>query len=155
MGFDVQMSGGAELYRLRTQLRKMGDTGLGKQIDRGMKRAVKPLGPEIVAEVPKAMPSGYAPLLSKSMRFRLSSRTKRQSTTLTYKVFGDGKKERRDVPVLNRGRLRHPVFGKRRKAWVDQKVRSGFVDRPVDRLQPEMRREMQAVLKYVADQLKG
>lgn len=155
MGFDVRMSGGAELYRLRTQLKTLGDTGLGKHMDKGFKAAVKPLGPAIKAEVPKAMPSGYAPVLSKSLRFRLASKTKRQSTELRFRTFGEGKQERRDVPALNKGKLRHPVYGKRKKAWVEQKVRSGFVDRPVDGLAPDVRREMQSVIKYVADELKG
>lgn len=155
MGFEVRVSGGAELYRLRTQLKTLSATGLGKQMDKGFQRAVRPLGPEIRAEVPKAMPSGYAPVLSKSLRFRLASRTARQSSELRFRVFGDGKQKRRDVPALNKGMLRHPVYGKRKQAWEEQKVRSGFVDRPFDRLVPDVRREMQSVLKYVADELKG
>ncbi|MGC5330996.1 hypothetical protein [Micromonospora sp. DT62] len=155
MGFSVQVSGGAELYRLRGQLKQLGDTGLGKHMDRAFKAAVKPLGPAIREEAGQALPSGYAPVLSKSLRFRLASKTKRQSTEVSYRVFGDGKRERRDVPSLNRGKLRHPVYGKRRKAWVEQKVRPGFVDRPADRLMPDISREMRSVIKYVSNELKG
>ncbi|WP_433114295.1 hypothetical protein [Micromonospora sp. CA-246542] len=155
MGFDIRMSGGPELYRASNKLKQLGNTGLGREMNRGFERAVQPLGPAIQAEVPKAMPSGYAPVLSRSLQFRLSRRTRRQSTELRYKVYGDGQKERRDVPALNKGNLRHPVYGKRRKAWVSQKVRPGFIDEPMKRLVPNVKREMTLVLKNVSDQLKG
>lgn len=153
MGFDVKMSGGAELFKLKTQLKQLGNAGLGKEMDRGLKAATKPLKPAIEAEIPKAMPSGYAPVLSKSMSYRLASKTKKQSTELRYRVFGDGQQERRDVPTLNKGILRSPR-GRRRQTWVAQKVREGFVDKPFERLLPDVRREMNAVLKDVADRLK-
>lgn len=148
------MTGPANLYSVRQALKQVGATGLGRQMDAGFKAAVKPLGPEIVAEVPKAMPSGYAPVLSRSLTFRLASRTARQSTELRYRVYGDGQTERRDVPALNKGLLRHPVYGRRRKAWVAQKVRPGFVDVPFKRLEPKVRKEMLAVLDSVTAQLK-
>lgn len=154
MGFEVRMSAPANLYSVRQALRQVGDAGLGKQMDAGFKAAVKPLGPEIIAEVPRAMPSGYAPVLSRSLSFRLASRTAKQSTELRYRVYGDGQAERRDVPSLNRGRLRHPVYGRRRQAWVDQKVRPGFVDEPFRRLAPKVQKEMLAVLDSVTAQLK-
>lgn len=155
MGLDVRMTGGAELYSVRQRLNKLGATGLGKRMDAGLKAAVKPLAPEITAEVPRTMPSGYAPVLSRSLAFRLASRTARQSTELRYRVFADGQRERRDVPALNRGRLRHPVYGRRRQPWVVQSVRPGFVDRPFSRLEPKIRKEMLAVLDSVSAELKG
>lgn len=154
MGFDVRVSGGAELYRLKSQLKQLGDTGLGRDMNRRLEAATKPLKPAIEAEIPKAMPSGYAPVLSQSMSYRLASRTKRQSTELRYRVFGDGKAERRDVPTLNKGILRSPR-GRRRQTWVAQKVRDGFVDKPFERLLPDVRKEMAAVLDDVAKKLRG
>ncbi|MDG4750626.1 hypothetical protein O7630_06730 [Micromonospora sp. WMMD718] len=154
MGFDVRISGGAELYRLKSQLKQLSDTGLGRDMDKRLKSATKPLKPAIEAEIPRVMPSGYAPVLSASMSYRLASKTRRQSTELRYRVFGDGKQERRDVPALNKGTLRSPR-GKKRRTWVSQSVRTGFVDKPVERLMPAVRKEMAEVLTDVAKKLRG
>lgn len=168
MGFEVQFQS-RDLASLQRALRQVGDDGLGKQMSKQLRAATRPLAKEIRAEVPKAMPSGYAPVLSKSLRFRQAIKESRSTAQVTYRVYGDGQKERRDVIRLNQGVLRHPVFGRTRplkrhaihratsmvNPWVAQKVRPGFVDRPVDRLSPQVGRQMEAVLDYVADQLKG
>ncbi|MEO3923013.1 hypothetical protein ABGB07_03905 [Micromonosporaceae bacterium B7E4] len=154
MGFEVQLAAG-DLASVRRALKQVGDQGLGKQMAKQLRAATRPLAKEIRAEVPKAMPSGYAPVLSKSLRFRQSIKEARQTATVVYRVYADGQTERRDLPTLNRGRLRHPVYGRRRQPWVNQRVRPGVVDRPVDRLAPQVGREMAAVLDYVVDQLKG
>lgn len=152
MGFEVRV-GTADLTSVRRALKQVGDVGLGKQLARGLSRAARPLGPAIRAEVPRAMPSGYAPVLSKSLRFRTAVNSTKQTARLVFRVYGDGRREKRDVPTLNRGVLRHPVYGKRGAGWVAQRVRSGFVDRPADRMGPDISREMQGVVDYVADQI--
>lgn len=152
MALSVRVDGGRDLTSVRRNLRMLGDRGLSRQLSAGLQRAAKPFAPAVRAEVPKAMPSGYAPTLSKSLRFRISSSERRGAASVVIRVYGDGKAEKRDVPALNRGVLRHPVYG-RRSNWVAQKVRSGFVDRPADRLAPDIRREMNAVVDYIADQI--
>lgn len=153
MGFDIKMTGGTELYQLKAQLKQLGDTGLSREMTKRLKSATEPLKTAIQAEIPKTIPSGYAPVLSRSMKYRVSSKTAKQSSAIRYIVFSQGKGDRRDVPALNQGQLRHPVFGRRRQAWVSQKVRAGFADKPLDRLVPEIRREMSNVLNDVAERL--
>lgn len=155
MAFEVRMTGTADLYSLRRALKQVGGTGLSRQMNNAFKVALKPLEAEIRGEATHLMPSGYGAILSRSLTFRLASRTAKQSTSMKLRVFGDGKRERRDVPSLNRGRLRHPVFGRRRQAWVNQRVRPGFIDKPVDRLVPSIQREMNAVIDEVAAKIVG
>lgn len=155
MGFQVTVSAPRDLASIQKALKQLGDKGLGKEMSKQLVAAGRPLRRELRAEVPKVMPSGYAPVLSKSYRFRQQTKSGRQTAHVVLRLHADGQKERRDLPSLNRGRLRHPVYGRRRQAWVDQKVRAGVVDRPIDRVQPQVRRQMEAVLDYVADQLKG
>lgn len=38
--------------------------------------------------------------------------------------------EKADLAAINRGRLRHPVYG--RPPWVIQSIRPGFVDRVME-----------------------
>ena len=152
MALSIRTTGGEHLASLRQVLRETGNKGLGKQMGRALRRATVPLGKAVRAEVPKAVPSGYAPLLSKSLRFRTAVRSQRDTARVEWQVHAVGKQEKRDLPSLNRGTLRHPLFGNRHH-WYAQKVRRGVVDRPADRLMPDVRREMDAVIDSVAAQI--
>ncbi|HWD08077.1 MAG TPA: hypothetical protein VHA57_03175 [Actinomycetota bacterium] len=151
MGFQVTVTGAADLTAVRRQLRAAGDRRLSQQMARGLQRAAKPLKPAVQASAARLLPSGYGPLMSKSVRVRTQARERRGSASVHIRVLGQGKVENRDVAAVNRGTLRHPVFGRRRKAWIAQRIRRGFVDRPADRLGPDMAREMQQVVDWVAD----
>ncbi|MDG4796217.1 hypothetical protein [Micromonospora sp. WMMD1082] len=151
MGFSVQVSGGRDLTAVRRQLRVAGDRRLSQQMSRALSRAAKPLKPAVQASAVRLLPSGYGPLMSKSLRLRTQARERRGAATVSIRVHAAGKVENRDVARINAGTLRHPVFGKRRKAWIAQRVRRGFVDRPVDGMTPDVVREMHAVVDWVAD----
>ena len=152
MGFEVKVTGGAELRQVQNRLRVIGDKGLGKQMSKALRDAAKPLQPAVRKEAVAAMPSGYGPTLAKSLRFRTAIKETAHTADVVVRVYGDGRRERREVPALNRGRLRHPLYGNRNR-WFDQRVRPGFVDRPADRLMPEAARQMRAVISYVAEQI--
>lgn len=149
---SVRVTGSAQLHHVMQVLKETGNRGLGKGMAAGLRMATTPLKPAVLAEVPKAMPSGYAPILSRSLQFRTQVRDFKYVARVTWRVHGDGQKERRDVPALNRGILRHPLYGNR-QWWVDQKVRKGFVDRPLDRLGVDVRREMNKVIDAVANRI--
>lgn len=153
VGFSTRVSAGRDLTSVRRSLRMLGDQGLSRQMSRGLQRAARPVKPAVQAEAVRALPSGYGPLMSKSVRVRTQSKERRGSASVTIRVYSDGKKEHRDVVRINKGVLRHPIPAGRRHPWVDQRVRRGFVDRPVDRLAPDVRREMNAVVDWVADQI--
>lgn len=152
---QVRVSGGADLTSVRRNLRMLGDGDLSRQMSRGFQRAVKPVKPAVQKSAVKVLPSkgGYGELMSKSVRVRTSTRERRGSASVVIRVYGDGKKENRDVARINKGVLRHPIPAGRKHPWVDQKVRRGFVDRPVDGLAPDAAREMAAVVEYIADQI--
>lgn len=149
----MRVSAGRDLTQVRRQLRMLGDRGLSRQMSAGLSRAAKPVKPEVQQSAVRLLPSGYGPLMSKSVRVRTAARERRGAASVTITVSAAGKREHRDVARINRGVLRHPVYGRRRQPWVAQPVRRGFVDRPVDRLAPEVAREMQAVVDWVADQI--
>lgn len=151
MGFEVRVTGGTELAAVRNKLRSVSDKGLGKQMSAGFTRALQPLKREIVAET-RVMPSGYAPVLSRSMRFRQAVRSSGSTAEALLRVYAEGRRSRRMVPALNAGQLRHPLYGNRNH-WFNQAVPPGFVDRPVSRLGPAVSREMKSVVNYVADQI--
>lgn len=151
---EVRITGGRDLYTVSHALKAIGDKGLGKQMSKALTDASRELRPAIKASAAQLMPhsGGYATVLSRSLRFRQTVHVTRTTGRVVFKVHADGRRERRDVPSLNRGRLRKPLYGNRNR-WYDQRVRPGFVDRPVDRLAPDIARKMNAVVDYVADQI--
>lgn len=151
---EVRITGGRDLYTVSRALKKIGDKGLGKQMGKALQDASRELRPAIKKSAAQLMPhsGGYAAVLSKSLRFRQTVQMGRTTARVLFKVHADGRKERRDVPSLNRGRLRKPLYGNRNH-WYTQRVRPGFVDRPVDRAAPDIARRMNAVVDYVADQI--
>lgn len=175
---EVRITGGRDLYTVSRALKKIGDTGLGKQMGKALQDAAKPLRPAIRNSAEALLPhrGGYNEVMSKSLRFRQSVKETRTTARVAFKVWAVGPRQERDVRAVNAGRLRHPVHGKiryikwrtrpdgtrvripdpgepRLNPWVAQKVRPGFVDRPVDRLAPDIARQMDAVVDYVADQI--
>ncbi len=164
MGLHIRATGGEKLQRVILRLKETGNEGLGKGMAAGLRIAARPIEPAVRAEASRRMPPGYGPVLSKSLTFRTTVRSFKYTARVTWKVYGDGKKERRDVPALNRGQLRHPVFGRTRRlkrhakhratsqpnSWVTQRIQRGFVDDPVKLLAPNVRKEMDKVIDQVA-----
>lgn len=57
-----------------------------------------------------------------------------------------------DLASLNRGRLRHPLYGNR-EHWYDQHVKPEFWDRAMRKGEDDVRKEVLAALDSVADML--
>lgn len=105
-----------------------------KDLVPAMTKQLKTLGPparrEVKASALKVMPAsgGYARTLSRSTRIRTRVDTGYTTAGITLTSYAAGKAQRRMIRELNAGRLRHPVYGHRRRAWVTQKIKSGFWD---------------------------
>lgn len=152
MAFSVSVTGTADLYTLRQRMAAAGQQGLGKPMARALARAAEPVKTAIRAEAVAAMPSGYGPTLSRSLKFRQTAQGSGTTARITLRVYGQGQARRRHIPDLDRGRLRHTRWGDRRH-WYTQRVRPGFVSRPADRLLPAAGVEMQQVIDAVARQI--
>jgi hypothetical protein len=57
-----------------------------------------------------------------------------------------------DVRSLDRGRLRHPLYGNRRH-WYDQKVTPGWFTKTLQRQAERVRRELIGVLTDISKKL--
>jgi hypothetical protein len=161
MGVNVQISGIAELHRLVAQIKATGDKGLGRQMSRALAGVVAPVEAAIIESAADTMPSGYKDTLTRSMKHRRTSRAAARLASLRLTTFADGVAERRDLPSLERGRLRHPVFGRSRRTrrgrrpnpWASTAVRPGFYERGVVKAGSLAERQLQAVLDDFADRL--
>lgn len=153
MSLDVQILGGAELRALARQISAAGDKGLGAEMGRALKRASTPVQRSIREEygdLPHR--GGYAPLFSKSLRFRTSLRAGGRSASFRLTTFADGARERRDIRSLEGGALRHPVYGRRRN-WKTTRVRGGYHQRGTDHAADEVQEQMSTVLREFAAKL--
>jgi len=104
---------------------------LNAALKKRVRPALEPLKKDIPATAARYMPSGYGPLLARSTKvyIRVGGGA---AFKATVRVLATGVREQRDVRALNRGSLRHPLFGNR-KRWYVTRARPGFVDVPVEK----------------------
>lgn len=144
MALEVSINGAATLHRVARQMLDEGRKDLSKAMSKALGQAVEPVKDEIKDEANRVMPSegGYRSLLTKSLRFRMSRRGAGQRAQVILTTFADGTSERRDIVALERGILRHPVWGRSRRIkvgnragtiisnpWAVTSIRSGFHER--------------------------
>jgi hypothetical protein len=126
----------SELRRLAAQLDRAGRTGaIGDAVMSAIVSEVQPLRAEAKANALRILPSrgglagevarqpmpvSYSTSVSRGVRVRIDVRP------------GRGKGGIGDPAAVNRGRLRHPVFG-RAESWVSQTVAAGWFSVPMQR----------------------
>lgn len=119
---------------LAQDLRAAGRKDLKKEMTREIRAEVKPaigaVREHAREELPRA--GGLAALIAKS-RFRAAIRTGK--STAGVRVLA---KDRHDIRSINRGKVRHPVWGNR-KVWVLQSVQPGWFDEPLYEREDAMR----------------
>lgn len=158
------------LLALRRDLKTIQAQGLGKDLQRGLSAAAKPLRPAIQAEAAATLPKGggYNAVMSKSVRARNTVRSDRLSALITVTIYSAGKKERRDIVRVDAGVLRHPVYGRSRRLrrgpragtsirnpWSVTSVPPGFASRPIERLGPAVSKAGREVVDDLMRKLKG
>jgi hypothetical protein len=143
-----------ELAELARDLRTVGDEGLAAELRDGMNRAVAPVPGEIRARLPEYLPDPYAEVLAGDMTIRVSNRVRAggQTVRITAPERGSRLVARRRLLDLNRGVLKHPLFGNRRH-WYAQAVRPLFFDEPIEQNAPRIRQEIEDALERVKDKI--
>lgn len=158
---SVQVAGADRLDAIAGRLREVGNGGLQQELRRELRKPPKLLERAVKAEVPR-MPAGYERSLEASLRFRtslLSGAATGVRVTMHGRGGGGGD---RDVRALDRGVLRHPVYGRRRRTtrgrvfnnpWVVQAVRPGFWSDPARRVMRQVQDGMVEAIDRVAAKL--
>jgi hypothetical protein len=152
MPIDVQIDA-SDLGRVITQIRMEGRKDLSRQMGDAIGRAVKPIQAAITASAAETMPSGYSGTLTRSLAWRRSTQASGQVARLLLRTYGDGRAERRDVPRLEKGELRHPLYGQRKKTWYVTKIRPGFHKRGTDGAADAVVAELDKVVADFAQRL--
>lgn len=156
-----------DLKSLAKRLKAAGETGLSRELNKGINSAVKPLKKDLVASARSTLPrrGGLAERIAKS---RYS--TLKRPDGIVIKVKNQYHLDLMDDP----GRLRHPTFrkksvvrralglrqksklGKRKKwKWVNQKVRPGWWTEPVNKRTEQVTKDMRKAIDTVVRQIEG
>ncbi len=143
MSVELKVEGVDKLSRLTKALWKYGEKDLRIELYRGINRAAKPLGQDVRNRLRFYLPDRYADELYVWMRIRAKRRATGRAAGVrlvaTAKPPKGGKE--RDLRSLNRGRLRHPLYGNR-KYWYNQPVTPGFWDKPLEDNSERIREEL-------------
>lgn len=168
MSLEVRIQGAEKFRQVAQRMRTEGRKDLSRQMADALGKTTIPVQQEIRRETEAAMPSegGYRALISASLAWRISRRLGGQRAQIILATYADGLKERRDIRALNRGILRHPVYGRSRKIkvgvkagtilpnpWAVTAVRGGFHERGTEQAIEHAQDEMRRVVAEFADRL--
>lgn len=143
---DVSVSGAEQIHALAKHIKELGDAGLGREMARALTKAVDPISMAINEEATKVAPSGYVEALTRSLKHRRSVRSSSRQASVRLTTQARGQQDLRDLPSLNAGRLRHPVFGRRRSPWAVTAIPSGFYDRGTKKAADAAEKQLQVVI---------
>ena len=148
MPVDVRIIGSEQLEDIGRRLKEAGDKNLRRELLRGMNRATKPAKQAVKEAALRELPArgGLNRVIASA---RVSTRTRAGGRNPA--VFLTGTKSGHDLRSINRGRLRHPVFGN--DWWVSQTIPAGWWSRTLTEQGPEIRREVVNVLDDMARRL--
>lgn len=149
----VEVAGAQQFAELAKRL-KGADKAYRKELRIGLNRAVKPLREQVKTDLPQYMPDRYALVMRKALKIKTVIRMSGKTAGVRLTATGKGRHKSRDTRNLNRGTLRHPLWGNR-DWWYAQKVRRGFWDEPLRAGAPDVRREIVRVITEVNKRIEG
>lgn len=162
----IQSEGADELERLGKALKELGDKQFRSEIYRGLSRAVKPLR-EIAKRTPHLVPGlpkrgGLADTVAKGLRGRGGIKSRRALSGRNVGITISASSSGHDVNAMERGRLRHPVFGRQRTVggkvrglWVNQQVTPGFWSKPMTEAAPQAREDITREIDSAFKRIRG
>ena len=143
---SVEIDGTEQLSDLAKRLRVAGRKDLQKELGKALNRATKAPRAEIRRRAAETLPrrGGLAERVAKS---RLSARRRGDGVRISDRG-------NLDLPAIDRGVVRHPVFGDR-KTWVRQQVKPKFFTAPLEDAAPHIRRDVEAAMRVIAKQIES
>lgn len=144
----IELRGGPDqLARISRQLKEEANRGLRLELDRALREAVAPLRQALPESARQTLPrrGGLADQVAAS---RVGVRRIPVSRGGGLRLVATNNRALRN---LDRGRLRHPVFG--RDDWVTQPVTPGWWSKPIEDAGPQVQAAVQEAVGRVADRI--
>lgn len=165
---DIRVVGTGQLIELQRRLRRAGHENIRQSMQRRIRRAAEPLrdelqdtirGLNISSQGRGAGKRGGPSPTTRPLRatiaqaIRISVRTGGSPGARVWVDKGRLPPDLRNMPdVINTGRIRHPVFGNRRR-WAQQTTTPLWWDKTVRAHQPRITREVERVVDDVRRRL--
>lgn len=145
MADDVRVSGANELAALTRRLKEAGEGGLKRDMLRGIRQGAKPLIEAARQSALDNLPQrgGLAQQVAET---HFAVRTRTSGGNPGVRIVGPSTRHLKD---MDRGKLRHPVFGHDDR-WVTQAIKPGWWTDALNAHAPEVRVALIAVLDETA-----
>lgn len=140
------VDGAEQLRLLGTRFKAAGNGDLKKELLAGIRVAVKKMIPAVQQGAHDRLPHSGG-LADRVAGQKFAARTSLASGKVS--LTGSGMKSLTDI---DKGRLRHPVFGDR-DVWKQQSVTPGFFSGPIESHLPTVHAEIDDVLSSLAKKL--
>ena len=142
-------NGQERLRRLAARLQDTGDRELRLALLRKLRSAAKPVVPKIHAHAGEILPrrGGFA---AKIAAEPITVRTRLSAKAVNVKIRSV--RSNRQLRDMDRGRLRHPVFGNR-AVWVQQAIAPGWFTQRIRDDLPRIHGEIQYAVEDIARRL--
>lgn len=131
---DLRVKGAHQLADLGRDLRQAGDQGkeLKREISKAAQRATRPVKREFPAAIADRLPSGLADWVNAALKTTTRIRLSGRNVGVRIRIRRPKQGGEADVNRLDRGRARHPTYG--RRPWVLQDVQGQFVKQVMEGL---------------------
>lgn len=144
----LTIRGAEDFSRVARELKQAGRQDLRKELFRALNSSTKPARAEVRSSMPDFLPDQYAAALAKDLS--ITARGKGGQNP-SIQLRAKGRRKKRRVGLLNRGKLRHPLFGD--SPWFDQQVVPGWWTDPLQRQADQVRRRLVAAMRDVASKI--
>ena len=153
---SIRVVGAEKLARLGADLKAAGDKELRKELFKACQRMARPIADAIRKAFRDDLPSGLGEWAVAAMRITRRVRTMGKGAGVRFIVRRPKGEGEADLSALDRGRAKHPTFG--RRPWVIQTagLRARLVDRVKDdEATKEAVQEFTRALDEIAEKLAG
>lgn len=148
---DIVIVGADQLAAVTKRLKAAGEQGKGlrKQLLKEIRLAAKPLVQDVRQSAMDTLPASGG--LNRQIRKGIGVRTRAAGKSVGVRIVA---KNRYAIKSMDKGRLRHPVFGNR-DVWVAQSVPPGWFTRPVEAGADEARKGALRAINDIARKVEG
>lgn len=145
----IRVEGGSQFSAVGQRLRATDDAALKKEFYSGINRAAKPLIGGIRKSALAILPSrgGLGKRVADS---DIGAKRRMTGNAAGVRIVA---KSGYDIGSINRGRVRHLVYGK--PPWVNQRVPPKFGDTPIEAGAPAVEAALEYVIDRVSRKLEG
>ena len=141
---EVSIRGAEDLAKAAKQIKEMGDKTLRRELTRAIREASKPAQAAIRASALEELPKRGG-LAAKVASSRVTTKIRTSARTAGVRIQATNL---HDIAAMNRGRLRHPVFGNK-NVWVNQKIKPGWFTDPANATRPVAQQRVRAAMERV------